>query len=480
MRILWTWDFWVAPEPGHDCFVESYTRLIQWMAGAGYNGLILWGFLDSRHGGIPAAREVAACGAKLGVRVMPGIGAGGYHGFSISPGMPYNLDDLLAKRPDLRAEPRIGGGPNPNAACLYHPDFVEWLRQGTAWLAENFEIGGVNIETNEMVWIDNCEKAAQATRAEPNRLKYAASFSDLAIAVPVIHQELKSRIPDAWTTYATYEPAWWHRQEDAHILGGIPAEAIAQWNMEMDVSPGASPPVPHNISLIHSGGFSCESYAFPPLWGFTQYRCFRPEVRLAKRFMDNQRSLGVEGFVLGAAGPATMPDNEINYLACTSFADNPDQSVDAFLDERLPELYGPKAAPSVKRLMLGQPEVQALCDLNWKRIAEVVFWGKYWSPIVPNPDKSVPALEGQIALAEEAIASASPEGVSRLQKVLDILREYLAISQLCGDPALQSIPYIEGKPDVSPEVRQMVTGMLLEAGLPSDVYLPPPHAQFEC
>ena len=187
-RILWTWDSWLCDPDSAESYVGEYRKLIDFMAEREYNGLIIWGFLDDRHGGIPAAKEVASYGARKGVRVMPGIGAGGYDGFYITPASPYNLRTFLKGHPELRAIPRRGSSPSGEFLCLYQDGAIDWLREASAWLAENFEIGGVNIETNESDGIDNCPHAAEATGAEPNRLRYAASVSDLARAEAAGHQ----------------------------------------------------------------------------------------------------------------------------------------------------------------------------------------------------------------------------------------------------------------------------------------------------
>lgn len=424
-RILWTWDSWVCDPFSAESYVSEFGELIDFMAEWGYNGLVIWGFIDSRHGGEEAAREVASHGARAGVRVMPGIGAGGYEGFVTSGDHPYSVSRLLADRPDLRAYPRCDPGhPDDNWLCLYHPDAVEWLRAGARWLADGFEIGGVNIETNESGFIDVCDRARGATAAEPNRLRYAASFADLSIAVPAIHEEITTRRPDAWITYAAYEPPWWKRTEDLHLLRPIPPGAIAQWNMEMESDTAAPPPVANNVSLIHSGGWSYHLASFPPIRAFTQYRCFYPNLEEARQFAANQWVMGTQGFVLGNAGSHKCPGNEIAYVAHVEFARNPGMTVDEFSRRFISRLYGDEAEPLVKRLVLAQPRVhRSVVDL-WKFR---VSGGVHGNPGSGLSEDAIRALEDQVELAHRAREKANEVGVVRLDRIIEVLQEYLEV-----------------------------------------------------
>lgn len=465
-RILWTWDSWLCDPFDARSYVDEYCRLIDFMVEWDYNGLIIWGFIDSRHGGEESARQIATYGKSRGVRVMPGVGAGGYGGFVTSNDHRYSIPTLLKQHPELRARPRYCPEElNDYWMCLYQQRSLDWLREGAKWLAENFDIGGVNIETNEMANIDICEHAREATEREPNRLKYAASFSDLALAVPVIFDEVKAKHPDAWITYATYEPAWWHRQEDAHLLAPIPEDAIAQWNIEMDANPDSPPPVKRNVSLVHAGGWSYHLTSFPPIWAFTQFRCFYPDLEQARQFARNQHSTGTDGFVLGNVGSHKMPDNEIAYIAYVEFARNPDMSIDEFSRKFISQLYGEQAEPKVKELMLRQTKLHQDVQEVWKAWARLLVGEA--SAEMPSADtENIDALESQLELAREAYAIASEGGRRRLDIIIQILSEYLAIARMSIDPELSSIAKSLPEQDALRKVAMAAR----EAGLPQDVY----------
>ncbi len=471
-RILWTWDSWLCDPFNADSYVNEYRKLIDFMAENDYNGLIIWGFLDDRHGGEAAAKQIASYGRSRGVRILPGIGAGGYHGFSISEGTELNLVTFLRNRPDLRAIPRRATQPSGEFICLYQPGAIEWLRAGSRYLAENFEIGGVNIETNEADGIDNCEHAAAATKQEPNRLRHACSFSDMVQAVPPIFEEIRRRHPDAWITYATYQPPWWQRREDDWLLKKLPEEAIAQWNMELNVADNQPSPVKNNISLIHSGGWSYHLAPWPPTWAFTQYRCFYPNLQEAQRFAANQVRLKTNGFVVGNVGSADMPDNEIAYIAMVEFTRDPAMTIEQFSARFIARLYGERAEPLVLELMLKQPAVHQRVQQVWRNWTRAIYGRDRGVPLSAARAEDIAALKAQVALAQRALDVASEGGRRRLNTIIGVLEEYRIIAEMSASPELAAMR--EDRQQLSAEALREVHGRLVEMarreGLPDEIY----------
>lgn len=431
-RILWTWDSWLCDPFDADSYVSEFQRLIDFMAAWGYNGLIIWGFIDDRHGGENSAKRIAGYGADKGIHIMPGVGAGGYGGFVMTPGHPYNLKTFIEKHPHLAAKVRRNPQENTREwLCLYQEESLEWLREGAAWLAQNFEIGGVNVETNEMGCIDVCPRTEAATVQEPNRLRYAASFTDLSVAVPIIYEEVKRCHDDAWVTYATYEPAWWRRQEDSWILERIPPGAIAQWNVELDVNEEMVPaPVKHNVALIHSGGWSYHLAAFPPTWAFTQYRCFYPNLKEARQFAQNLERSGFEGYVLGNVGSPIMPDNELAYIAYLAFTEDPSMTIDEFSREFIARLYGAEAEPFVKQLILAQPTVHQSVAHVYRDWSDAEKSGRGKDQLHKATQSDIEKLDEQLSLAKRAYDLASADGQRRLWTIIEVLRDYLRICRL--------------------------------------------------
>lgn len=450
----------------------GFTEDEYFMAEHDYNGLIIWGFLDDRHGGAAAAKEVATYGKAKGVRILPGIGAGGYHGFNISQGTDLNLVTFLKSHPELRAVPRRGKQPSGEFICLYQPGTIQWLRAGSRYLAENFDIGGVNIETNESDGIDNCEHAAEATKQEPNRLKYACSFSDMVQAVPPIFEEIRKRDAGSWITYAVYQPPWWQRKEDAALLKRLPEDSIAQWNMELNVAENEPAPVKNNISLMHSGGWSYHLAPWPATWAFTQYRCFYPNLEEARRFAANQVKLKTNGLVVGNVGSAEMPDNEIAYIAIVEFARNPEMSMEEFSKQFIGKLYGQKAEPMVLQLMMNQPQVHRRLEGVWRSWTRMMYGREKSVKLASARPEDIDRLKAQVELARKALAVASEGGQKRLKTIIGVLEEYRIIAEMSESAELA--PLREDRSQMAgpalSELYQKLIDIAKREGLPDEIY----------
>src|SRR2546428_9960207 len=86
-RILWTWDTWICDyDPQGRSYLQEYKDLLDWMARNEYTGLVLWGFIDGRHGGEAAAKDLARYARSKGIALLPGVSTdigtyGAYGGF---------------------------------------------------------------------------------------------------------------------------------------------------------------------------------------------------------------------------------------------------------------------------------------------------------------------------------------------------------------------------------------------------------------
>jgi len=113
-------------------------KLIDFSAEWGYNALSSGVFWTNRHGGTEAAQDIARYGRLKGVRILPGVGAGGYHGFYVNGDNRFNLTNFLKLNPRLRAIARQSGEPSDWWLCLYQPESIAWLREGARWLCREF------------------------------------------------------------------------------------------------------------------------------------------------------------------------------------------------------------------------------------------------------------------------------------------------------------------------------------------------------
>lgn len=484
-RIIWTWDFWICDPKDAQSFVVEYKRLIDFMAEWDYNGLIIWGFIDDRHGGEASAREVAEYGAQKGVRILPGVGAGGYNGF-VQTKHKYNLPCFLQEHAELRAVPRsYHGNPSGGHICLYQDKSLQWLGEGSSWLAQNFAIGGVKIETLENDFIDICPFASNATKAEPNRLKYSCSFSDMAKAVDPICRAVRRQRSGAWVLYGLYDPLWWNRPEDAHLLKDIPPEAVAVWYIwdsegkflkAKDSDIKVPPPVSNNILLFDDVARSYSRRTSPLT--FELFRCFGPQLEQIQAVAARQHGMNTQGFGV-CGGPPEAPGNEIDYIAYVAFNRDPAATMEEFSRKYIAQLYGREAEPLVLQLMLKQSKVHAALKVVWQPWAALMSYGYFsadrrsWGKkLYKASEENLGALREQIVLARKAREIASPDGKIRLDKIIEVLEEYRIIGELSRQEQLRGLMEQGDKLPLADIIKayEFIKQFAAKAGLPDEIY----------
>jgi hypothetical protein len=454
-RLLWTWDTWICDYDSQGrSFLQEYKDLIDWMAKNEFTGLIVWGFVDGRHGGESTAKELVRYARSKGVALLPGVStdigvAGDYGGFVLGlKDHPFSDEVQLRAMAPTRRPGEVG-------LCYSRPENREWLRKGAQWLLDTFDVDGINLEVAEGGIRCQCAECQERLKAQGGPTG-GASYSDLSLCVPIVSDVFAAKRPGGLVTYATYGPPWWEQKPAAtEILKRIPESALAQWNLELGANDRVPPPVRTNLALLHAGG---ESYHLrhlrPPSWAFTQYRCFNPRLEEIRAFASNIRRMKLDGFVVGNVSSPKNPDAELAYHAYIDFTRDPELKLEAFLRNRIGELYGDSAADLVAHLVLAQPA------LHEKALP---FWKTYdgtWDP--QDRAKAADAARGladQIALARSATGRASADGKRRLDAILPILEEYRTICEAAASGLYDG-----------PGARARLADFYEKAGLPDDLY----------
>jgi hypothetical protein len=447
-RALWTWDTWLCEyDPNGKSYLEEFKDLLDWMARHEYTDLILWGYIDGRHGGEASAKELARYAKSKGVRLSPGvstdIGAyGAYGGFALGiPGHPFN-DEVQVQA--MAATKR----PGERNLCYARPENREWLHRGVEWLLDTFEVDGINVEVAEGGTGCGCAECKERLKTQGGPTG-GASFSDLELCIPIVADVFRQKRPEGLLSYAAYNPVWWKQKPEAtELLKRIPEGAVAQWNLEQELNQKAPSPVKHNLALIHEGGTSLHlRRRQPAAWAFTQYRGFNPRIEPIREFCVNLRKMSLDGFVVGNVGSPKCPDNELAYLAFIDFSRNPDLSMDDFYKRRIPELYGAAVADDVRKLFVNQAAVHA---------AALPFWRSYNGSWTGDATAAAKGLAEQIALAKSIAMKASADGKRRIDAILQVLVEYRIICDLAVS-------------DVS-ATRSKLAELYEKAGLPDEIY----------
>lgn len=449
-RLLWAWDTWLCDyDPAGRSFLEETKDLVDWMSRHEYTGLVLWGFIDGRHGGEAAAKELARYARSKNVQLIAGVSTdiGAYHsygGFALGiPDHPFN-DQVQVKR--MAATKR----PGELNLCYGRPENRDWLRRGTEWLLDTFDVDGINLETAEGGIRCGCGDCLERIKAQGGPTG-GASFSDLELCVPIVADVFRQKRPNGLLSYAAYSPLWWEQKPQANeMLRRIPESAVAQWNLELKLEEKAAPPVKRNVALLHGGGFAYHlRRREPSAWAFTQYRCFYPRLDEIRRFCINLRKMSLEGFVVGNVGSPKCPDNELAYLAFIDFSRDPSMTLDAFYQSRLPALYGDKAADDVKKLFESQQAAHEKALPFWKK-----FDGTWKAD---GAKEAAKAMADQLALARSISMRATADGKRRIDSVIPILDEYRIICEAAA----------AGE---SAATKQRLAEFYEKAGLPDDLY----------
>ncbi len=374
-RLLWTWDhstnwyleqvgiqeigalnYYAKPRGG---FLEDYCRLVDFMSLHRIGGVTIYGFLRDNHGGIEAAQELCRYAAERGVRILPGVGINAYGGIYWEGDHRYNLTHWLREHPELRAvfdKPVAFHIPDfpelwfpethyTDAACPSKPENARYHEEAIQWLAETFEIGGVNLETGDYGTC-HCQDCRARRSADGTW-----SHRDMALLYPRLFEAARRGRPDLWLVCEAY----WDNILDLDRLASLadlPADAIYQFCINRSYWPKVQAnltpehvtrlPRPRNVLRTHMGS----------QWNHERYEL------VAGRFaemMQLLRRTGMQGATIFGEVSAFSTVNEINYLAFARFGYQADLTWERFVADDLGPLLGGAEAAARYLALLDVP-----------------------------------------------------------------------------------------------------------------------------
>jgi len=444
-RLLWTWDRWIAKR-NEKSFLTNYKKLIDFMSRVGLNGLIIWGFLDDKHGGKRAAQEICLYGKEKNVRIIPGIGIYSYGGVWCRGNHKYNLDTYIKKYPERGAIfPKDSKYSSPDdiplpegipraIACPSKKENFEWMKEGIIWLCKNFDIGGINFETG-----DNgicCCRECKNIRNRKDRQNY--SFYDMGRILPEFCKIVHQCLPDAWIIYATYTNYWTPSKTLLNQLKKIPEYSIAQWNLtsfhDLYYPHKEKPPTKHNIGMCKYIGSSHFNILYTPTYPEYSYRGFHPFIKSISTFCKTAKKEGLEGVVAQGSGLPTMPDNEINYIALSKFSITPKMKIKEFIENEVSKYYGKSIANEVSNIFFNLEKIDEkvryyfFCfaplfgvktgrlDGKWKEIRDI-------KEAIEDCKKLGIIIKKAIIQLNNILKQSNKFGKIRLRKIIKILNE---------------------------------------------------------
>ncbi|MCH8188420.1 MAG: hypothetical protein IIB66_06935 [Proteobacteria bacterium] len=233
-RTFWTWDHstnWELSQIGQqeigvfnpygkppDGFLADYKRVVDYCSRNRIAAIVIYGFLRDSHGGIETAQDLCVYANERGVRIIPGIAIGAYGGVHWEGEHQFNLAVWLKAHPQFAATMEKGVGfqlqdlsfplsfPKSDytvSACPSAPETMDWMTDAVSWLAETFEIGGINIESGDY-GVCGCERcvARRGNAAETSRRVSdhgdSWSHTDMAENFPRLFAAAAAKREDLW------------------------------------------------------------------------------------------------------------------------------------------------------------------------------------------------------------------------------------------------------------------------------------------
>jgi hypothetical protein len=373
-RTWWNWDHstnWSMTQIGAqnigvmnpyakppEGFLADFKRVVDYMSLHRIAAITIFGFLRDSHGGIGAAQELCRYATERGVRILPGIAINAYGGVVWDMDHEFNLATWLRKHPELAAQMEHQAGfqlkdlsfplffPKGDYSvrgCSSRPENVRWMDEATAWLAETFQIGGVNIEAGDY-GVCGCGLCAarRAEREDASRRKgYAESWShaDMADYYPRLLEIIKARHPDAWV----YSEIQWDNLLDFEAqrpLAGMPDGGIYQhtlnrsyWKrVEREITPEYAATLPTRINVLRTQ-FNCQ-------WnGDYRTERYRLNARDIAAQSKKAAEIGFRGHTIWGEVSSYETAADLGYRAFARFTWDPDLTWEQFLAEDLAPLF---------------------------------------------------------------------------------------------------------------------------------------------
>jgi len=404
-RTFWTWDHstnWELSQVGQQeigvfnpyqkpprGFLDDYKRCVDFCSRNRIAAIVIYGFLRDPHGGVAAAQELCRYATERGVRILPGIAIGSYGGCYWEGDHKYNLATWLRTNPQHAATLERGVGfqiadlafplnfPKSDytlSACPSAPETMAWMEEGVAWLAETFDVGGINIEAGDY-GVCGCARcvARRANEKEAARRREVNgdywSHTDMADNFPRLFRTAKAVKPDLWI----YSEIQWDNLLDpvAHdAQRSLPKGGIYQhttnrgyWGRirrELTRAYVEGLPMAPNVLRCQ---FACQ-------WnGDERSERYALNARVFGEMAGHCAATGLRGLTVWGEPSPYHATIELSYLAFARFSWNPSLSWDEFLDgEAAPRFGGGEAA---RQFVAVAEEIDAHQRLPLERLASL-------------------------------------------------------------------------------------------------------------
>ncbi|HQK95234.1 MAG TPA: twin-arginine translocation signal domain-containing protein [Armatimonadota bacterium] len=377
-RFLWTWDHcttWALNRAGgHDMgasndygrttesFIADYSSALRWCGKHGIEGIVVWGLLRDRHGGLESVKRLCEVAKESGTKLLAGVGLNAYGGVYYEGNSPWSLEQHLKANPELygidaKGERMIfdfgfAGQKLCHHACPSRPENQEYAAESLRWLMETTDIDGVQMEAGD-TGVCQCP-TCKARRRHPVS---GFSWEDMALIYAKATEAIRSVRPEATVIVETYSHPQPHENpEEAPGFGGgapewageclaqFPEGVFVQWVCDQYIAPtrarewtdaGRPPAGPRrHIMRAHMG---------------TYWHRYRDELAIdwIAEMAGRSATHGFDALSIFGESSPFHAGSELNYLALADYGSdsNPACELSSFLDRvAAPLLGGPERA----------------------------------------------------------------------------------------------------------------------------------------
>lgn len=398
-RTFWNWDHstnWELSQVGHQeigvfnpwskpprGFLDDFERVVDFMSLNRIAAVVVYGFLRDSHGGVEAAQKLCSYASERGVRIIPGVAIGAYGGAYWEGNHRYNLSSWLDEKPQYAADMEHGVGfqladlsfplsfPRSDytrSACPSAPETMDWMRDAVTWLAETFDIGGINIESGDY-GVCGCSRCQQrrGDREDAGRRDADAEFwshADMADNFPTLFEAARAVKDDLWM----YCELQWDNLLDANAhapLAGMPAGAVYQhtmnkgyWNKSnRSVTPELVQALPTQPNVLRAQ-FACQ-------WnGDERTERYANNSQIFAEMSQAVHQWGMQGLTVWGEPSPFHVGTEISYLAFARFGYDPTLTWEAFLARDVAPLLGGDELAAEYLGVMGEMDTQASLPLD--------------------------------------------------------------------------------------------------------------------
>ncbi|MFA5857848.1 MAG: hypothetical protein WC955_02160 [Elusimicrobiota bacterium] len=413
LKFLAGWDVWIARRSTSG-FINDFKTLFNQMSGFNLNAIWIWGFLDDKHGGVEAGKELISYARSKEILLCPGIGVYSYSGVWCRGNHQYNLETYLAKYPERTAKMKVtyqDVHPLHSKfvnACPSNEDNRKWMAEGIKWFINTLNPDAVYFETGDY-GVCGCDKCVGLSNSVASKIK---------IQLPIWEEahKINPGLTIFWSTYVNYDNL---SQEDTEMMERIPSYVYTIWTVTRDfyydkIETRNPLPEGKHLALAHVGGSTHFELPYNSLYPRYSLRLFQPQVNGLRILAEACKKERWDGILIPMSGLADRTDNELNYRIAGKMLEA--QDFDSLAVEEIENMFGKGVGTKLLDIFL---KIEKLA----KTLKKYFFWFRSFY--------NVPATQMGYTFTKELPAKSESIAIINLQNISAQLNEIAKEVQKC-------------------------------------------------